>query len=198
MTLTQLRTAVLEEINQKDNNFFKRTMLDRWLNDGNRLACATAEYLQKRLDMTLSDGTYALPSDFYKTAGVSLLDGTSARYPVEVGVESALDTDLGAGIPEYYLIWGNTLFLQPKPVGAVNGTLRYIAYPAYLVNDTDSPELPVAYHQLLVVYAAHRALLMDGKTDKAGAYLGDFKAQVAQLKMDISERRGVQVVREVE
>lgn len=196
MTLAQLRTAVLEELNERDNARFKRSMLDRWLNDGLRIAVAASEYLQKSQAITVTGTKISLPTDFYKATGVSLVQG-GVKYPVDPGLDSSLDTDLGTGTPYNYHIWGQEMYFTPTPSTALTGTLRYVAYPASMVADNDIPELPDAYHLMLVVYAAERALLVDGKADKAGAYMQDYRAQLTQLKNDVLERKGLAVIREV-
>ena len=66
----------------------------------------------------------------------------------------------------------------------VTGTIRvdFIKYPAELAADTDTPELPRQYHNVLAAYAAGTLLTRNGETDRGATYLAEYEAQLSKAK----------------
>lgn len=58
--------------------------------------------------------------------------------------------------PRYWTKYANQLWFYPIPDGPYNVTIWYIQEPADMVNPTDIPLVPVAYHDVLVAGAIYR------------------------------------------
>lgn len=59
-----------------------------------------------------------------------------------------------SGTPEYYAVWGGDVRFYPLPKSIRSYTLRYYKKWVDLVDDTDVPEMPETWHDLLINYAA--------------------------------------------
>lgn len=103
------------------------------------------------------------------------------------------DTSTGIrGIPEYFVVWGSSIYLYPTP-SAVN-TLRitYLDLPADMVNDGDIPDLPVEWHEVPLLLAASRACFLYGLESKGMNLKSEAVGLISSLTEDHArDQRGV-------
>lgn len=92
------------------------------------------------------------------------------------------------GIPYAYSMWQDELRLYPLPTGVRNYTLRYYKTWVDLVDDSDEPEIPETWHDLLVNYAAGKlAQRLPPTGDRflphslAQPFLDTFEADLARM-----------------
>lgn len=139
--------------------------------------CVKPRQLQWRLSGTLRDVTY-LQLDPFRTISRT----TTAAEPVTG--------------PLYWTIWGNAMLLWPIPTD--NGTaggdgelvLDFYKSPDTLVNDSDVPDIPTQYHNLLEYYATAMAYAQNEEGQWAQYWEGRFREGKAQMERErtIAER----------
>lgn len=163
-----------------------------------------------RIDMYLNNalGSVARDMDYFgaeATQSITTVVGT-VLYPwpsnlarirslfnpatgLELGRVNLTDIDRSqqvSGTPRYFATDGTNLHLYPTPDSvAVTLTLRYWMLPPTLVADTDTPLLPVDYHDMLITYALWKCYERDDDTDTAGYYEKQWKEQFAEMQTDL-------------
>lgn len=194
MTLAELKQTFLEEIGERDHTRFTESMVKRWLNEGAREFATRSECIQKSSTLSISDRSTTLPADVVKVVGLKLYNG--GRYTTCYrGYDGDVEEELGTGIPQVYVIWNDKLVVTPSPSETYTGTLRYIAYPTPMSADSDSPVgIPEIFQNALVLYAVAKAFVFDEKADKATYYRKEFDQQVMALAMDVTNRKGLEVI----
>lgn len=140
--------------------------------------CVKARALQWRLNGVLEPVTY-VDLDQYRLLSRT---GTTGTDPT--------------GGALYFTIWGNRIGLWPIPTA--NGTaggdgelvLDFYKVPATLVNDTDVPDIPAQYHNLLEFYATAQVFLTaeEGQFYQAWMAKFDYGKRQMQAERIISER----------
>lgn len=134
-----------------------------------------------------------LPTDFRNILSVRA-ENISGTIQTTVRLTKANEYDLdrlyprimSKGIPEFYYVAGNDLFIYPLPDSVWRFQVKYTAKPADL-SDAESPPLPVEYHYLIVDYAVSKALSSDLRTKSnntarvAAYYAGSFTSGIQDL-----------------
>lgn len=130
-------------------------------------ALPAASWLETAVTVNVVEGTttYALPADWSRTVGVTLLDGEES-YLIENMGALELDTMTWSGRPEGWAIANNMLVIGPIPDAPRSLTHRYQRIEPTLALDADQPLLPVKYREALAEYAtmlAWRRLKDEGR-----------------------------------
>jgi hypothetical protein len=163
--------------------------IDRWLNEAYITVARRARLAQFETTQTLafSSGTpsIALPSNVGTIVSVTV---ASTGQPLGRLTGALVDTQVatGAGAPLGYYLSGGNIVIFPQLTAATNVTLRYFAEPTLLSGTGDVPNIPVAYHDLLVAYAVSRGYRQEDDPQQAAAFMGDFDRRLAE--MIVSER----------
>lgn len=116
---------------------------------------------EKEATLTIDgNGNYALPEDVLKIRRLTANVSNRNYFPRPVTIEDYDDwdynPDVTAGQPTHYAIWGDTLYLRPKPSG-INPTvtIRYFSSLTPITSDTQVPDLKnvgayVSYANMLI------------------------------------------------
>lgn len=135
----------------------------------------------------------SLPTDFRRalavfnsTDSVPMVEITGKReyrrlYPAGL---------VSTGVPIHYRFQANTIEVFPTPTGTTTLAIDYAAKPGTFSSDTDVPDWPEDWHDLLTEYALAFAYLDDGNLDQYQAHMAVFTAQLAELTRAILEARG--------
>lgn len=123
-------------------------------------------------DITNGSG---LPTNFVQAIDLVITTaGLEQRLPFkdvrEVDWINPDPTDTTANpssIPQYAYKYGSTIRVYPAPAAAYTATLRYIKKPTDLEEESDVPEIPSEFEELLVVGAAYRVMQVKDNYDKA-------------------------------
>lgn len=99
-----------------------------------------------------NDGLYPLPAGFLRGLYAYIGDQELQFRSAGELIVYAQDTDQ----PRYITGGVGQLKLVPTPNGAYSVVFGYVQSEAELVDDTDTPLLPAAYHDYLVVKAARK------------------------------------------
>lgn len=159
-TLAQLRSELV--LSQGNRGDVEPPQLNTWINDAYLLIASGLKLKETKgafLFTTVSDAyLYKLPSQVRYTTGASLVDSTDFPFyggkPLDKIDEQTFrrlpeDTD---NFPEKYFIYGNLLGVWPAGQGS-NVVVEYALRPQALVQDDDSPILPLEWHRGLLLKA---------------------------------------------
>lgn len=89
----------------------------------------------------------------------------------------------GQGIPICYKIWNDIITLFPTPSESVTSglTIFYIKHPTPVALSTDTPSVPLEYHNALVDFCLQQAYELDEDPQKVSLKEGQFEKKVMQL-----------------
>lgn len=158
--------------------YFTETQIGLWLNNAQRrvqkrLLQAGELYYKTDVQTTLvvNQRNYELPADFKKLhyleivlSGVVPNEGVQPIQPITENQKYMIST--GPGTPQWYVISGTQLILRPAPDTALTVRLGYSYEVADMVNDSDLPDVPESYHELLPLLAAEDGFLKDGRSSE--------------------------------
>lgn len=91
-----------------------------------------------------------------------------------------------ASPPSKWYIYAETPRVFPKPDAAYTLTLRYYKKPTLLSSDSDVPELPSEFEELLVVGAAYRVLQVKDNYDQAAVLQNKYDELLQKLVVKYS------------
>ena len=196
-TLTSLRSAVRDTINEPTESFITDVEINRWLNQGILKVICRLEGLEFEQVITMVSGTasYALPNDHQNTIDVQYV-GSEYRLLawMSPGVYRSLSSLGTAGIPSHYTIINNDLYVYPTPSSDTDTVShRYTASPNKLTNDTDIPYNDITrfypYHLDLVDFASAKGLAKKSDLTKADYHEALFETNVINMIAELSSRR---------
>jgi len=201
MDLSGLRTASRQRADEESDGFISNSELDNYINQG--VQYIFAQMCQRFEDYFIVAGDtanggefdtvnnqqlYAMPSDLHKLVKVEMRDATSNddRDYYRLRKANIANQDYSAQSPSsrlgyydfQYYVAGNKIGLRPIPSGSANTVrLWFIPFIALLVQDTDIPEIPLIYHNLIADYAAIKCLSKSGE--------GIYKEKFGELNLSI-------------
>lgn len=160
VTLAQLRTRVLRAADLEDLNYISSTEVNDYISTAygelyDLLVNKGLNHFESTQSITTTGvEDYNLPSDYYGTVGVDLIDG-GKRYPLQ-RYESAERNFYQNATSSYalgYRIVGTKIRLSPATSG---GTYQhiYIPAPAVLDDDADTVDGVAGWEELIVIDAA--------------------------------------------
>lgn len=199
VNFSELQSEVSYFLDDLDFGYHTRVTVQRYLNQAQRevqkllLASAQNWYNKCQQATTVANAcAYYLPSDFLKMHRVELvLSGTAPNEDINVLEAVTLNqqdlVESRSGTPTAYCIQKNQIKLFPVDNTATH-TLRitYSHRVSDMSADTDVPDVPEEFHEMLVLLAARDGFLRD---DRATLEL-DTKIQAYKnaLKSDASDR----------
>lgn len=183
--------------------YFTDAQVSLWLNNAQnevqkRLIKASQQYYTVCVQTTLvvNQFDYVLPLDFKKVMRLEVIvSGTSPNESVIPVIPITLNQkDLvitGNGTPQFYTIKRNRLVVRPAPDTALQMRLYYAYQVASMVLDTDLPDVPDAYHELIALYACQDGFIKDGRSNallgvKIMAYEKDMDSDAQERNQDQS------------
>ena len=204
ITLQEYLNAVRYEVDG-DSGMTNDPLSDReittWVNGGRNLIAAISGCLQKDTIIATVTGqaTYLLPSDFLKLKGFvtppmqvasdlsMTVQSAQSKGPEEMGV-----IPTGPGTTEEWLQWGTDtarVYVNPTPLGVYDIYVLYSAAPDTMIAMATSCDLPRAYQEVVIQYAASKAYRHMGESAKATEAMGLFNSWLQALMATLSETR---------
>jgi hypothetical protein len=89
-------------------------------------------------------------------------------------------------IPTMWYFYGDTIKVFPTPASAQTLTLRYYKKPTELSADTDVPEVPSEFREILVMGAAYRVMQVKDNYDQAGVMQNKYDEILQKLVVKYS------------
>lgn len=203
MTFLELRQLVSYWVDDLNLTYFLPAQVNRFLNNAQRevqklILGAGQDYYVKCAQTTLvvNQREYVLPDDFYKLNRLEIV--VSGTVPTESVIRLNMITpnqlDLvgtQTGTPSVYFFKQNRFVLYPAPNAALTLRMLYSPKVADMVLDTDVPDVPEPYNEMIAVLAAMDCLYKDGRdvsalADKRDMYIKMLKDDAAQRSLDES------------
>lgn len=183
MLVSDIMTRVKRQFGDEAGVQVTEADIIRYINDGQRKIVAQNEsLLQKIVTADTVDGQdeYSLPADslilrsisykgpsdqsYYKLKGMTLsefneyIDGWDGSF-------------YGKSAPLVFMVYGSTVTLFPTPDVSQTAGLKlyYTRQPVDVTMGSDTPDLPVLYHEVLVSYCMSQAYIMDEDLEAAAA-----------------------------
>jgi hypothetical protein len=138
-----------------------------------------------------SDITHAagLPDDYVQaldliytgTGGERVISFLDIREIERMYADPDDTTSHPAGSPLYWYYYANTIRVFPAPSSAYTLRLRYYKKPTLLTDDTDVPEIPSEFEELLVRGASSRVLEVKDNYDQAAVHENKYTEQLQKL-----------------
>lgn len=188
-TLAAMRADLTLKLGRRPD--LTNTEYDRWINDA-YVDVATG------LDIEVMKGSYGLvtvadqplyvlPAGIASTRGAAIVDTLTygAVGGIELGkgdLKQYRNLPNESGQPELYFREGNVLVLWPTPSREWTIAVDYVIRPQYLVNATDSPIVPLEYHEAIVLAARQKGFADLQEFDKSQAANNDFVGNVRRRK----------------
>lgn len=206
-TLSDLRTKVQRRI--KDTAY-STTEIDDALNDAQNDVFneyPTLRFMKTSEDYTLSTSTAditngsAIPTNFgmaidmtdtstsrEKVITFMALDDLKRQYPDPFDV-----TAHPANYPSYWTWDGVTPKVYPLPADAYTFTFSYYKNPTLLTTESQVPEIPSEFSELLVAGATYRILQANDNYDQAAIHQNKYDELLQKLVVKYSQNQTAQV-----
>jgi len=202
MNRSELRTALRSLLNEDTAGFWTDAQLNTYLNLANdrvnSIVSATREdYFTISATFATVQGTqnYAFPSDCRFIRRLEIYDPNDTNYIIKLDelrwprIEANGDwLFTNQGMPKRYTIRGQQFSLYPIPDTVYNMRLYYDSRPGNMDSDSDSPDTPTDFHDMLVYWAALLAKKQNEEDDAGFAEL--FNARKVELIQTLINRGG--------
>lgn len=188
-TLAQLRTEVLAY--GFDTTVYS-SRITNWLNEAqgrvSRMVDVPALHSTGSISTVAGTAAYSLASTFLRMDRVYYTDMEWVIYPMDPGDLRATQYPTNqTGRPEQYAIVqsGTDLQFTPIPDGVYSVQYEYWRRPATLTNDSDTPEIPSDYHDILVSYALSKCYRSEDDAQMSQFYMAEFQRDVRTYGNDL-------------
>ena len=175
MNFKELLTKVRSEIDERGlDGFFLDADIKRWLNEGQKDIARKTLFLQTYKFITNATGEeFGLPTDYIKLHKVTIEDN----------VIEHIDRNPEQG----YVIWQKKIKFN-FTIDDVKLGLYYYSFPVLMANDTDEPEVPIEYQDLLIKYAKYEAKLVDEDPNTANAFYQQYVGRLSDMSRDYGKQ----------
>lgn len=141
--------------------------------------------------LIVGQSDYVLPSDFRKInnlevvlSGVPPNEAVTPIVPITTNQKYLID--MGQSTPAAYRFRKNRIVLQPAPDTPLLMRMEYTYLITSLVNQTDAPDVPTEYHELIALLATADGFIKDGRQNQL--LLTKIEAYKTDLQQDAQER----------
>lgn len=205
MTFLQLKQLVSFWADDLQMTYFTPEQVGRFLNNAQRevqklLILAGQDYYLKcaKTQLVINQRDYAFPDDFYKLNRLELIvSGTPPTenvFPLTNITPNQKDLVFDStGAPSVYYMTKNKLVLLPAPNQPFYLRMLYSYKVADMVSDTDVPDVPEPYQEMIAVLAAMDCFYKDTRDssalrEKRDFYMDMIKRDAAQRAIDASRQ----------
>lgn len=198
MDLAALRTLCVSWLDDPSQGYFTPAQMNVFLNNGQRqvqkilIQSFESRYVHGVQTSTVANQAfYQVPTDFLKVNRFSVIlagtnetneDYNDLQY-ITPNQESRILVRTGA--PGFYTILNNMFKILPIPPQVYTLRLYYTYRITDMVLDTDIPDVPEEYQEMVALYAAVDGFLKDGRQNETlMAKLAEYKKQVQEDAAD--------------
>lgn len=167
----------------------------RWINSAQKQIVLQNESLLEVIsttDTVVDQQAYDLPVDLLKLRGIQYRSATDQAYYRLKGYSLAEFNDRVDGWddtseksdPICYTVYANEIQLFPIPNTAITAALKvyYNRTPVDVADTSDTPELPILYHDTIIKFCLQQAYEMDEDWDAVGNKAQEFDREVNFLR----------------
>lgn len=193
MNLGQIVNRVQTQVGDLSGILITRVAVVDWANEGQLEIVRKTECItkHKQTNTISSDGSYELPTDFLFMKRVTL-DGTKLEETTLDDLDNlSRGVDLvGVSTPTHFYVSDNVLFLFPSPSTGGTGNLDiwYVRQPAELVNDEDTPDIPVWMHKEIVQYCKIQARELDDDPENQTRAQNLFDSNIGEIQYELNSQ----------
>lgn len=205
-TFLELQDLTLDFLDDPNAGYFTRTKVKQWLNFAQekvqKLLIKAGEGWYKTCVQTTTvanQSDYAHPDNFRKIEALVIVENEGTSSEREVPLDSITQGESAfvsgeTGRPVGFFLKKRRIVLVPRPDTAYTLRLYQTYRVADMVYDTEVPDIPEEYHELIWLEAAEMGLLKDGRDTSE---LTRRKEKYAHLYEEDSEDRVESQPREV-
>lgn len=185
--LSEIRTRVRDILNESTATFWTDAELTAYINDGVRAIAEIGRCIQ-------TINTTAATVNGTRTVAFTGYSVEAVLYQPSSGTEKALvkTDELRFGrlqsngtYPQFFAETGQYVAIEPIPDAAYNLDIYYYAAPTDMSGDADVPSVPLAYRQLIILYALYRAYMKERSFGAGMQCYQMFMNELAFEAMDI-------------
>lgn len=205
MTRSEIRTLMLSWLDDAQSGYFDATTCNTWINLAQRevqkrlLQAGNNFYLTPVFTSTVaSQSDYVLPSDFVilhrlelVVSGTGVSENRTALLPITTNQQDLISIALG--IPTNYYMKKDRVTLSPTPDQVYTLRLYYSPRVADLSSDSDVPDVPEQFMELVPILAAYNGFIKDDRVpanlvEKRNQYEKLFDRMAAERNQDVSRQ----------
>lgn len=202
MTFLQLQNLVASILDDLNFGYFTTDQVKVWLNNAQKeiqkkLIRSGNNYYLKHIQTNLIVGQseYVLPLNFKKLnrlevviSGMAPNETVSPISPITLNQQDLVYR--GSGTPMCYFLRKNRLVLSPCPDQPLVLRMNHSYQIADMTLDTDMPDIPEDYHELIALLAAEDGFIKDERTSeklnkKIAQYENDFANDASERLVDM-------------
>ena len=175
MIVSDIQTRVKRQFGDESGVQIADADIIRWINEGQRHIVSTNEGLLEKTAVSSSQSniqSYPLPIDILILQSVSYQDLNQLSYiklkafsmnQFNEYVDGWDGSTFAPGTPTIFTVFANQLLIFPIPTLSVPNAFKifYTRTPTDVVGVTDTPDLPLLYHDVLVKYCMQQAYETD-------------------------------------
>lgn len=197
--LGTVRTRVEQKL---DDESFGTTKLNQFINDGQRDILNTRRFTFMETEgtptTTASSSTLSnYPTDVQTPLSLRIVSpinyATLLTYVEYEDFDESIPNQALAGdnIPQYWRIFNGSIEVYPTADDTYTLKLKYIKNPTELVDDSDVPEIPESFGEILVLAAYKRALEHNDDYDQAQLIQQQIDVQIDTMDERYKRQKGV-------
>lgn len=201
--LLDLTTNVLDDL--KDSSF-STTRIRRYLNHGQRVVFGTHDFrfCEKLSNGSLTTGasTLTLPADHENTIKIVLVDPDNDKITYVFDEENFMGSrdffdeypNSGAfdnNVPHKWTEYGGLVYFNLPINKDFDYKIWYYRIATQMTNDTDVPDVPETFREILELWADYRAEKYRGNHDVAATYKQEFEDELENMGIKFSPVTGI-------
>lgn len=202
MTFLELQNLCAYWLDDLQFGYFTTTQVKTWLNNSHkevqkRLIKAGQNYYDKKVKTSLVIGQrdYVLPADFKKVNRLEVVTGGTSPnetyYPLVPITLNQQDLIANmSGQPQAYWFKRNRITIVPAPQADQVLRMDYTYLVSDMNLDSDVPDCPEAYHELIALLATQDGFIKDGRSPellvkKISEYEKDMDSDANERNQDV-------------
>ena len=187
--LADIRYRVRTILNETTAALWTDNILNRAINDGQRDLAIKGSCIINVDSLTTTASTRFVQFMGYMVKAVEYLPSTGTKRGLpRITPHMVGHLPTSGSIPRYWYQWGKQIGIEPVPDASYNLSVTIIDFPTTeLSSDTDEPEIPAAYNNLLTIYAAYRALMRPSKYGTSGILYREYLSALNSIKKQYSD-----------
>ncbi len=196
MNVSDIKTRVFRSFHDVANVQIAPEDIIKWINDGQRKIVLESEGIlttSTTNSAVAGTSTYSLPTDLLVLRSIQFKgSGEQSFYSLEYLSRQEFDeyidgwngTAYSRSTPTVYTVESGQIVLFPTPVanGTSNIKIYYSRMPTDVALDSDTPSLPLLYHNALVWYCLQQAYVLDQDWNAAGNAAQAFSSDILKLR----------------
>lgn len=189
MNVTEIAQRVKRQFGDEAGAQIIDADIIRWVNDAQRDIAQANNLLQTVATTAVVRGQdqYTLPSDILTLRTVRYAGRKLSFLTQDEAAEFLGSDNTTKGEPTHYSVWATKIDLYPAPDrdDADDLQLYYTRLPIEVTTITQTPELPIQYHNRIVEYCLAQAYELDDNMESYRAKMQMFQDGMDRLKDNV-------------